>query len=158
MSRDWFSPIEGLCSNLRRKLESARAAFGPADIQHQQEFIHDREELLEELRAIQTRRLAGLAAVLVTEENGHKRALNSEEVRELQNPLIAIHVLRSSELSNGQPLFLDRTSLPTHIDDHSTESLTITGYADDLQALSTRMETLQVELRHLRDDFQSEMR
>lgn len=157
MSRDWFSPIEVLCSHLRRKFESARAANRPADIQHQQEFIHEREELLEELRAIQARRLAGLAEVLVTKENGHKRALNSEEVRELQNPLIAIHVLRSSELLNGQPLFLDRTSLPTHIDDNSTKSLTLTGYADDLQALSTRMETLQIELRHLRDDFQSEM-
>jgi len=157
MSRDWFSPVEEFCSRLRRKVEAARLASLPVDIQHQQDTIHEREELLLELQAIQSRKLAALSTILVTGQVGASRPLHQEEVAELQNPLIAVNVLRAGELLNGQPLLLDRSRLPTHIDGQSTESITLGCYADDLEAVGARIELVREDLVRLRAELEAEV-
>lgn len=156
MSLDLFKTIDEFCSGIRRKFETRKANRLPTDIQHSQGVIHEREDLLQELNAILRRRLAGLASILMTEENGLKRELNSKELDELQNSLVAIQILRAGELMNCQRIFLDRTSLPTHIGNHSTEFLTLGTYADDIEDLTRRIETTADELRQRRASLEAE--
>ncbi len=157
MSRDWFSPVEEFCSRLRRKVKAARLASLPVDIQHQQDTIHEREELLLELRAMQSRKLAALSTILVSGQGGASRPLHQAEIAELQNPLIAVNALRAGELTNGQPLLLDRSCLPTQIDGQSTESITLGGYADDLESVGARIELVREDLVRLRAEFEAEV-
>lgn len=156
MSLDLFKTIDEFCSGIRRKFETLKAKTLPPDLQHSQGVIQEREDLLQELKAILRRRLAGLATVLMTEESGLKRMLNSKELEELQNPLIAAQVLRSGELMNCQRIFLDRTNLPTHIDNHSTEFLTLGTYADDIEDLTRQIKSTADELRQRRASLEAE--
>jgi len=159
MRRDWFSPIEDLGSRLRRTFESVRAKTLPTHLRFDQEDIHAKEDLLSEVRRMQAQMLECIALALTVEERGVPRPLARKELRDMENPLIAVDILRSGTVLDGSQLLLDESRLPAHLfgAEIADEPALLQKCAEQVEQLTSRYLDLLSELHQLRTEFDSQI-